>query len=152
MTSSLAEIYDRLHRQHLPEICKVLQHATMNGQSILMSKVLHLDHTAYAKVNTQHVAGFDAWLTAKALLKLALKLHVAGYDISLLQLTNGSADLVHVDGSSVQSPPFEENWPKMLDLELTPEKAVIPPWDDVFWSYFGNRLRIFGTVEGYLCL
>ncbi|KAF2400807.1 CAF1-domain-containing protein [Trichodelitschia bisporula] len=36
------------------------------------------------------------------------------------------------------------------EVSSIPALPLMPPLDDVFWSDYGNRLRVFGTVEGVL--
>lgn len=122
-------------------------------------------HRSYILTNTNHVAGFDAWTTAKILIKLSVRLKILGFDktISLSEVKSlQSTDVANINSkdandiddnklknshaSSIRQP--EENWSKLVDLERTPAKAVIPPWSDEFWQFFANKLRVFGTVDG----
>jgi len=98
------------------------------------------------------------------LIKLAVRLKVLGFDktISLPEVeslqstedarTNGKnpKNMDHINtrkiNASKRQP--EENWSKLVDLEQTPAKAVIPLWSDEFWQFFANKLRVFGTVDG----
>lgn len=167
--SSLQEIYDDLHRQRMPEIGKIKK--TLLWPMIITLRILliivpdlHHLHRSYILANTSHVAGFDAWTTAKILIKLAVRLKVLGFDktISLPEMESSqSTEDAKINGKSTKNIDHhnlrstnasrkqpEENWSRLVDLEQTPAKAIIPPWSDEFWQFFANKLRVFGTVDG----
>ncbi|KAK6341274.1 hypothetical protein TWF696_008357 [Orbilia brochopaga] len=97
-----------------------------------------------------HEAGHDAWNTARALVKLAFRMYYAGSDTPPMP-TETSSEVVkrkqEIEEAVAARPP-RAGLAKMVELEKTPALARIPGWPSKFWTVFGGRLRVNGTIEG----
>ncbi|KAF3906251.1 hypothetical protein ABW20_dc0102348 [Dactylellina cionopaga] len=132
MSSGLQELTSKIGSQGLPKID------------------LHIGSCNYDSQTQDHEAGYDAWNTGRALVKMAVRMYVAGSDTPAMpaEITS-EIDLrrKEIEEALAVRPP-RPGWVKMVELERTPALARIPAWKSKFWTVFGGRLRVNGTREG----
>ncbi|EWC47046.1 hypothetical protein DRE_03808 [Drechslerella stenobrocha 248] len=132
MSSCLQELSSKFGSQELPKI------------DLAIGSFNYDSHTQ------DHEAGYDAWNTARALVKLSCRMHVAGSDNPSMP-TEATPELderkKNIEEALALRPP-RAGLSRMVELEMTPELARIPDWSSKFWTIFGGRLRVNGTVEG----
>ena len=141
------------------------------------------DHLKYTASSLIHEAGFDSFVTAKVLTRLAAKIdgqHVlpsvpdgakstaetavqgngaTGSDLeeSIGAVKTSEDSLTSTDQNpkpSIMSPINNVNPFAALSLEeanspfpSTETRLMMPPSDSHFWSTYGNKLRVNGTLE-----
>ncbi|KAI4253718.1 MAG: hypothetical protein LQ352_003516 [Teloschistes flavicans] len=172
---------------------------------------LHPEHPKYSAAKPSHEAGYDSYLTARVLIRLASKLESSGMYINdndesyhtppenqspgdanggVLLDNDGFSPLSHSNGTSSTksrtqssstsaSKPSPFSHPTVFDLlgdipsdedptalspkehdrsssnmQVDPSKGNsyeiggrMPAWDSGFWSVYGNKLRVVGTIE-----
>ena len=124
---------------------------------------LHPEYQQYSNaIESYHEAGYDAFLTAKVLLKLAGRLvhetvlqEVARQNTRQNSVALGEDVEEHTSALmpiSYMALGSEDNVAFMDDVERMPEF-----WDEgdemaEFWKPYTNRLRLFGTEDGELRL
>ncbi|KAF3289617.1 hypothetical protein TWF173_010721 [Orbilia oligospora] len=108
-------------------------------------------------VNTEqnHVAGYDAWCTARSFVKLSAILYFAGSDNPLPPaeiascLDSRKEEIV----AALATRPPKAGYGKIVEVELEDKRKVrIPHWSSHFWKVFGGRICVNGTVEGEFTL
>ncbi|KAJ6263215.1 hypothetical protein Dda_1776 [Drechslerella dactyloides] len=92
----------------------------------------------------------EAGSTARALVKLAFRMYNAGSDTPLMP-SESTSELdkrkQEIEEALAARPP-RAGLAKMVEFEKTPALARIPSWSSKFWTVFGGRLRVNGTIEG----
>jgi hypothetical protein len=88
---------------------------------------MHPDFMKYEMNEASHEAGYDSYQTARIMILLSAKLKAGE----------------HLSASS----PRRSHSSKLLSSQRT-----MPSFEEPFWEKYGNRLRIFGTVEKILAL
>ncbi|RVD85673.1 uncharacterized protein DFL_003984 [Arthrobotrys flagrans] len=102
-----------------------------------------------------HVAGYDAWSTARCFVKLSALLYFAG--------SRNPAPPAETDPcldarkeeivAALATRPPRAGYGKLVDIELEDKKKLrIPHRSSNFWKVFGGRLCVNGTVEGEFTL
>ncbi|KAL2797528.1 ribonuclease H-like domain-containing protein [Aspergillus keveii] len=156
-TSSLKEINDELMQLPTP----------------MMS--IHPHFARYNTQKTEHEAGYDSLLTAQVFIKLSAQLngmdqveiaptlhvnkppHTTVYHdlnnrFSQLQievLSEGSSGSAATSGSGGSGISLKNNIAN--GIRNSNKKSLIPRPGSQFWTVYGNKLRVFGTVERRVC-
>ncbi|KAF3171366.1 hypothetical protein TWF788_009960 [Orbilia oligospora] len=108
-------------------------------------------------VNTEqnHVAGYDAWCTARSFVKLSAILYFAGSENPLPPAETASCldsrkeEIV----AALATRPPKAGYGRIVEVELEDKRKVrIPHWSSHFWKVFGGRICVNGTVEGEFTL
>ncbi|KAF3938323.1 hypothetical protein ABW19_dt0209328 [Dactylella cylindrospora] len=111
---------------------------------------LHIQNNFYSDMTQDHEAGFDSWNTARALAKLSVRMYVAGSDDPPPpnEVSPDIDERKSQIAEALQTRPKGTGYHALVDLEKTPSQAKIPNWSSKFWTVFGGRLRVNGTIEG----
>lgn len=78
-----------------------------------------------------HEAGYDSFVTAKALIRLSRNLEGA---------SEGKQIPVNISLHSIDGLEIGRQTESVSDL--------MPPFGSDFWAVYGNKLRVYGTEEG----
>ena len=113
-----------------------------------------------------HEAGYDSYLTALVVIRLSAKLESDGVYVERVDNTAADSEQTSAVSLSDQSPgpgsllssgflkakegisllaPSVLGW-NQPDAEKSDTRDM-PPFDGDFWRVYGNKLRMFGTVE-----
>lgn len=101
-----------------------------------------------------HIAGYDAWSTARAFIKLSTRMLIAGSDNPPMPKEKSACldqRKKEIEEAIATRPP-RAGYCRMVDLEKTPHELRFPRWSSKFWKVFGGRLVVNGTVEGEFTL
>ncbi|KAL3467732.1 ribonuclease H-like domain-containing protein [Aspergillus heterothallicus] len=153
-TSSLQEINDKLMQTPLP----------------MMS--IHPHFARYGLQKVDHEAGYDSLLTAQVFIKLSAQLDMVDEaeqtpttrvdektHTTVHHNLNNRFSQLHVEVMSERSigsaaktdikadAVLKENPANRIQYSI--KKSVIPRSDSRFWGVYGNKLRVFGTLERY---
>ncbi|EPS38216.1 hypothetical protein H072_7980 [Dactylellina haptotyla CBS 200.50] len=132
ISSGLQELVNKLGNQNLPRV------------------EVPVGACNYDNGTRDHQAGCDSWNTARALVKMAVRMYNVGSDDPPAPAeTTCEVDKRREQiGAALAVRPNRNGWCIMVDLEKTPAIARMPPWTSLFWVVFGGRLRVNGTIEG----
>lgn len=99
-------------------------------------------HEKYASDSPMHEAGFDSFLTAKVLIRLATQIRAE------FREDEEDEDL-YVTASEDGGVPLDGGAPSQAraTTPLPPAHTMMPPGESSFWRQYGNKLRVNGTVE-----
>ncbi|KAK6517969.1 hypothetical protein TWF506_005136 [Arthrobotrys conoides] len=108
-------------------------------------------------VNTEqnHVAGYDAWCTARGFVKLSTALYFVGSVDPLPPAeTAPCLDARKKEiAVALTTRPRQVGYGRLVDIELEDKRKLrIPCWSSNFWKVFGGRICVNGTVEGEFTL
>ncbi|KAK6501603.1 hypothetical protein TWF481_009438 [Arthrobotrys musiformis] len=102
-----------------------------------------------------HVAGYDAWCTARCFVKLASRMYIAGSRNPPPPMETApclDARKEEILLALTTRPPIAGHG-KIIDTEIDDKaKVQIPARSSNFWKVFGNRLCVNGTIEGEFTL
>ena len=116
--------------------------------TLRLAPVLGAAELHYARHASPHEAGYDSFMTARALVRMAA--HLSVFRASAAQ-REGGAKPPQAAGMATSDKQTRRGREKSTDPPLQiPSK--MPPWTDRFWETYMNRLRVNGTVEGEVCI
>ncbi|KAL2819250.1 ribonuclease H-like domain-containing protein [Aspergillus granulosus] len=156
-TSSLKEINDKLIQIPIPMIS------------------IHPHFARYNLQKVDHEAGYDSLLTAQVFIKLSAQLNTVNvaeitptprmdqklHTTVRHDLNNRFSQLqvkVLSEGSSHSAPAEDSGGIDRMSkknlargIQTANGRSLIPRPDSQFWTIYGNKLRVFGTVERRVC-
>ncbi len=103
-------------------------------------------HEKYALDSPMHEAGFDSFLTAKVLIRLATQV---GADTPEEEEEEEDDGEMYVMASEDGGVPLDGGAPSQARASTPwpPAHTMMPHGENRFWSQYGNKLRVNGTVE-----
>lgn len=144
ISSSLEEIDHLLHKQLTPRLLS------------------HPDHPKYVAQVAAHEAGYDSFVTARVMVRLSAKLDLELDSATEVNKTSQSDDEDEdsEDGGvplNLKAGRFdilmrrasEDGGAHRMPGDIKKDKSMtfIPPFKSEFWDIYGNKLRVFGTLE-----
>ncbi len=94
----------------------------------------------YASESPMHEAGFDSFLTAKVLIRLATQIGAETTD-------DGEDEEAFETASEDGGVPLDEGAPSQVRAPMPSTHTMMPHGESSFWRRYGNKLRVNGTVE-----